>query len=303
LTAGAFATLMTPFQVTLNNHTIATVCVLGATVNGIRIWQRAKSKSVLAGRWFVAAGFLAAFAVTNELPALAFAAALFVLLFYLSPRWMMIGFLPPALLVAGAFFYTNYLAVGTWRPVNTDFGSPWYYYEGSHFRPPNPGETRRGIDFARYQETRGQYAFHLLLGHHGWFSLTPIWLLVMLNLYLRPRSQDSGGHDSAEASRVPLPDLAVPALLISSVVIGFYVWKTDNYGGWTVGPRWLMWLTPLWLACLLPIADRLAASRAGRLVGYVLLALSALSANYSLWNPWRHPWLYDLMLACGWPGY
>lgn len=302
LAAGAFATLMTPFQVTLNNHTLATVCVLGATVNGIRIWQRAAGERVSGWRCFAAAGFLAAVAATNEMPALAFAAALFLVLLLLAPVRTLFLFLPPALLVAGAFFYTNYRAVGSWRPVNTEFGSPWYYYEGSHFRPPNPNETRRGIDFARYQETRGEYAFHLLLGHHGWFSLTPIWLLVLWNLFLGSR-RDSSILDQSDALRVRLREFIVLTQLISCVVIGFYIWKTDNYGGWTIGPRWLMWLTPLWLISLLPVLDRMAPSRLGRGIACLFLLLSALSANYSLWNAWRHPWIYDAMLALGWPGY
>jgi hypothetical protein len=43
------------------------------------------------------------------------------------------------------------------------------------------------------------------------------------------------------------------------------------------------------------VADRLAGRRWGRLVGYVLLGVSVLSASYPAWNPWRHPWLYNLM--------
>ena len=50
-------------------------------------------------------------------------------------------------------------------------------------------------------------------------------------------------------------------------------------------------------------SDRLGASRSGRWLAYVCLGISVLSANYSPWNPWRHPWLYDLMVSLGWPGY
>ena len=60
--------------------------------------------------------------------------------------------------------------------------------------PPSPKRAREtraidedgrvgkpGIDFARtyHGETRDQYAFHLFLGHHGYFSLMPIWLLSL----------------------------------------------------------------------------------------------------------------------------
>ena len=41
--------------------------------------------------------------------------------------------------------------------------------------------------------------------------------------------------------------------------------------------------------------DRLAASRSGRALALVLLAVSAFSAHYGLNNPWVHPWLYTLV--------
>jgi hypothetical protein len=75
--------------------------------------------------------------------------------------------------------------------------------------------------------------------------------------------------------------------------------RKRNYGGWTSGPRWLIWLTPLWLVAALPAADWLARRRWGRVVGYALLALSVLSVSYPEYNPWRHPWLYNFLEAYG----
>ena len=58
-------------------------------------------------------------------------------------------------------------------------------------------------------------------------------------------------------------------------------------------------LTPLWLAAMLPTADALAESKAGRSFGLACLAASVFSASYPAWNPWRHPWLYNLLDALG----
>jgi hypothetical protein len=54
---------------------------------------------------------------------------------------------------------------------------------------------------------------------------------------------------------------------------------------------------------MLPVADRLAGQRWGRWLAYTFLAVSVFSVSYRLWNPWRHPWLYDLMEALGWSAY
>jgi hypothetical protein len=87
------------------------------------------------------------------------------------------------------------------------------------------------------------------------------------------------------------------------IVIGFYLYKSDNYGGWSNGPRWLMWLTPLWLLTALPVVEWLGRRRWGRGLCLALLLLSVLSANYDSWNPWRHPWLYRWFEARGWISY
>ena len=295
----AFGTLVTPFMITFNNHNIATYCVLFALDAVLKIWWAGTRHAPLKARHFLRAGLFTAFAAANELPALAFAAATIALLFYLSAARTLLFAIPPALVVALGFFGTNYLAVEQWRPAYSEFGGPWYEYEGSHWTKPKEGEEKKktGIDWARHHETRAEYALHLLVGHHGLFSLTPIWFLAMLAFFHRPAlDRTLPAHD---------PPWFLPWLTaaLTVVVVGFYLVRSDNYGGWSNGPRWLMWLSPLWLLTMIPVVDRLAATARGRAIVYVLIAISVVSAHYSLTNPWRMPWIYDLMLACGWHGY
>jgi hypothetical protein len=301
--AAGFATLVSPFLITLNNHTLGTFAVLGAVYAAVRIHEgRQAGMRPGPGLLFVA-GLSAGFATCMELPALAFLAALGGLFFLWSPVRTVAFYLLGAALPIAAFFVANWLAVGQLRPAYSEFGGPWYEYEGSHWRPPAAGETKRGIDWARYHETRAEYALHVLVGHHGWFSLTPLWLLALAGMIVGLWPKPPPEHGQAPAAP-PLPwFLPALTLLVSAVVIGFYLVKSDNYGGFTLGLRWLMWLTPLWLLCVVPVADGLSRWPAGRLVVYLCLFISALSANYNPWNPWRHPWLYDLMIALGWPGY
>jgi hypothetical protein len=50
----------------------------------------------------------------------------------------------------------------------------WYDYEGTYWTP----ERLRGVD--RGEPSRWAYLFHATLGHHGVFSVTPVWLLSLL---------------------------------------------------------------------------------------------------------------------------
>lgn len=302
LAAGAFGTLVTVFGITLNNHSVATYCVMAAIYLALGIWE-SRCQVPYGTLGYALAGFLAGFAVCNELPALAFAAGLFLVLLACDVRKTLLVFVPLGLLPLVALLLTNYLALGELRPAYSHFGGPWYEYEGSFWVKPLPGQVKDGIDFAYTKESRLAYAVHVLFGHHGLFTLTPIWILAAFGLWLGMRGR--GKHPGTVTSgQLSLPGFVVPlTLFLSVVVIGFYLFRSDNYGGWTNGLRWLMWLTPMWLLSLLPAADRLATSRPGRGLGYLLLGVSVLSANYVSWNPWRHPWLYELLVTLGWPGY
>jgi hypothetical protein len=312
--AACFATLVTPFLVALNNHTLATCSVVVAVYAAVRILSapsplpsppKEGEGRGAARRWFVVAGFFAGFTAANELPAAAFAVGLGLLLLLRFPRRTLLAFAPAALLPVAALLALNYAELGDFNVGYSKFGGPWYEYEGSHWRN-LPDQSKRGIDWAKNNEDKGMYAFHLLLGHHGWFSLTPIYLLALGGMglalgHLRDRLRLSAKPQAAPSH--PWAELSIATALLSSVVMAYYIYKSDNYGGWSNGPRWLMWLSPLWLLTLLPIVDRLGQRRWGRAACIVLLMLSVLSAHYWDWNPWRHPWIYNWMDSRGWIPY
>jgi hypothetical protein len=336
MTAACFATLLTVFMPTFNNHTIATCSALFAIHPLMRIWYENERRPGL----FVAAGFFAGFTAANELPAAAFLAAVFCLLYYRFPLHTLLFFVPGAILPIAEFLWTNYQAIGRWSPAYSEFGTSWYEYEGS-FWASEPGEAKHGIDWAYQTEGSFAYAFHVLFGHHGVFSLSPIYFLsaagaigaLLAGRRKAPPSPPTplpGGARGAEVSSAggraeedypteqggaEFPSKAAPnlkmvsalTLLLSAAIIGFYTFgvneRNRNYGGWTNGLRWLMWLTPLWLLTMLPAADWLSSRRWGRGLAYAFLAISIFSASYVPWNPWRHPWLYDLLESNGWIRY
>jgi hypothetical protein len=315
--AGAFGTFLTTFAVTFNNHSVAACTALFALYPALLIWAERRQDVWL----YLLAGFFAGFTVTSELPAAAFAAALFLLLLVRDPIRALLAYVPAAAVPVGALLLTNYLALGEVRPAYEHFGGPWYEYEGSHWKT-DPAALRRLIDEANQHgyrphygihldwaylfENRAQYGFHVLLGHHGLFSLTPILLLAVAGIvYLLVRRRRTVAGDEAPGRGLLGP--ALLTLFVAVVVIGFYVvWVPDrnrNYGGWSVAPRWLIWLTPLFLVTMLPAADWLARFRWGRALGLGLLAVSVLSVSSPTWSPWWHPWIYNWMESRGWLPY
>jgi hypothetical protein len=292
--AAAFGTFLTTFVVVLNNHVVAAVSAALALEAFVRIWFDDDRRV----RWFALAGFAAAFTAADELPALSLLAGLSLPLLACDWRRWLLGFLPAAGLVVAAFFVTNYVAHDSWLPpyAHRDKNNPdndWYHYtytlEGkvrqSYWNNP------QGID--RGEPSRATYAFHTLVGHHGIFSLTPIWLLSVWGLGIWLIRGTPG-------ERL----LAFGILAISLVCLVFYIGLLPqhdrNYGGMTSGFRWVFWFAPLWLTGMIPAVDRLAGSRWGMALGLVLLMFSVLSASYPTWNPWTQPWIYNWLEANGW---
>lgn len=155
----------------------------------------------------------------------------------------------------------------------------WYEYPGSYWLE----GSRGGIDVG--EASIPVYTFNVLVGHHGLFSLTPIWLLAAVGLFVLL------GDEYRK-----LRCFAVLTLVLSAVCILFYLTRPvedRNYGGMTCGLRWLIWLIPMWLLALLPIADAVAENRWLRWGSMLLLLLSVVSAGYASLNPWVHPWIYS----------
>lgn len=189
----------------------------------------------------------------------------------------------------------KYAVVAEGGPLAVRAWDNWYDYKfqrgartiESYWKRP---ENRSKID--QGEPDPGVYALNALVGHHGIFSLTPLWLLVPAGLGI--------GLTAGDRER---KILSAAILLLSLVCVAFFLLRPQqdrNYGGMTSGFRWVFWLAPLWLVAALPAVDWLAKRRTTRGLALVLLALSALSASYPTWNPWTQPWLTNLWIYLGW---
>jgi hypothetical protein len=273
MATACFGTFLTTFITVFNNHTMAAFSVLSA------LYPLLAGDAPLTSGRLALSGFLAGWAATNELPAAAFAAGLFLCLLKEAPRGTLLFFTPAVAVPVLGLVLTDYLSSGEWVPVYTKFDTVWYNFAGAYWAKP------RGIDAGT--DSTPIYAFHMLVGHHGIFSLSPIYLLSFAAASSTMLRNGRSWHRA----------VALLTLSLSIVVFVFYLRQTKNYtyGGWTSGLRWFFWLIPLWLLTMIPAADWLAERRWGRWLGYLLLAVSVLSASYPAWNPWRHPWLYNFL--------
>ncbi len=361
MATAALGTFLTTFSVTLNNHLPAAIAVVFATDALLRIVYEGDRR----WRWFASAGFFSAFAVTNELPALAFAALVGAVLLRAAPLRTLAAFVPAAAVVAAAFFGTNWIAHQSLRPpyahrddgpvlaeieagAETDLDgqrvpevlrqtareagvalSPqtvievrapgrrwvvwdpeghdrlavvrqasalqirawdhWYDYERSYWT----SGKKSGVD--RGEPSPAVYALHVLVGHHGVFSLTPVWLLSLVGAVMAVRRGRGAGRG-----------LALLTIILTGVVLAFYIFRPledRNYGGVTNGLRWSFWLIPLWLIVMLPAADAATHRPRWFALAALLLLISVLSAHYNPLNPWSHPWLFDYWTYLGWIEY
>ena len=308
MATATMGTLLSSFAVVLNNHLFGAASVAVALYAALRILDGQETK-----RWlYVLTGLTGAFAVTCELPALSLLGLFTLALFYHSPKATLLWFTPAVLLVAAAFFSTNYIAHGTFSPPyahrhSQDPENSWYCYtyikngveRKSYWYNP------KGID--QGEACQGVYAMNVLAGHHGIFSLTPVWLLSVFGAGMwltkkRNRLPDDAANSSTNRWKFWF---AASTLLLTLVCLVFFILLRPqhdrNYGGMTNGFRWMFWLIPLWLTVLLPVADAAENRRGLRWIAYISLACSVLSAAYATWNPWSQPWIVHLYELFGWP--
>lgn len=276
LTSAAFGTYLLAFDQTLNNHTIAAYSAFFSLYALQKIWDEG-ARSPLT---FAACGFWGAFCACNEIPAALFGILLFLVLLVRFPKQTLLYFVPAAAVPCVAFLATEFLAFGQFTPVYEEFGTKSYEYYGSYWTTPLEMDW-----YNKHPEPKGVYLFHMTFGHHGVFSLTPIFLFALLGaLFCLP-------------PRRKLALISWLTWLLTIALIAFYAWnpKARNYGGSTQGLRWLFWLIPFWLITLPVGLEPGQTRRWYRWLTLAALFISVMSVGYALRMPWSHPWFMDML--------
>jgi hypothetical protein len=170
----------------------------------------------------------------------------------------------------------------------------WYDYPNSYWYP----ERKRGID--RGEPSVVAYILQTLVGHHGVFSLTPLWLLAPLGAWslFRRRAGNAGWQD-------PRVQVMLAIVVTTLVCYAFYMARPledRNYGGVSSGFRWMFWFTPLWLWLVSHALPTLQTPTQRRLA-VAALCISIFSASFPWANPWSHPWIFQALESLGWIAY
>jgi len=277
LVNAAFGTFIVAYSISLNNHTVAAIGAFFAVLILFKILTTPAPGPFA----FVLCGVMSAWTVVNELAAWPFMIFTFIIALKTDRRRTLAGYLRGFLVVACAFFLTTYLATGGVIPYY--LRPELYKYPGSYWAHP------QGIDAAN--EPKWIYLLNNLIGHHGVFSLTPIFIFALI-----PGAQSRA-----------LKQVRNGALILAGLNFVFVVATTHNYGGVCQGPRWFIWLIPLWLFCLPPAIARVRIHLWG--IGIILVATiwSVYSAAFALLansgGPWSSSWLQNWMRAAGWIDY
>ena len=168
LVAAAFGTYLLPFTQTLNNHTVGAFSAFFAALPlpadlGRR---RALRLAVRGGR------VLRGFAAANELPALALPGLAGPMLLVRYPGRTLLYFLPAAIDPAGRLRRRLSTPSSASSSCPTSRSAPTNTLtKGASGRRPWSWTA-----FNEHPEPYAVYLFHMTFGHHGIFSLTPIFL-------------------------------------------------------------------------------------------------------------------------------
>lgn len=297
LVIAVFATLLTPFSVTLNNHSVAAV---GAMLTIVSLWEILRTDRAH-WVWFLVCGFSSAWTCTHELPAALLGIFTFLVACRKSFPKTILAYVPASVIPLAFFFATNWLATGGWKPAYADYGTEKYRFVVDGV--PSYWMEPKGVD--QNLDSPPVYLFHCLIGHHGLFSLTPLWLLLLIptgSLFGKSfRRTSSESILPSEDSFRGLRTICVFSSILTLVVLAFYLTRTENYnyGGNSCGLRWAVWLTPFWVTSLIPIFNAFGNRFWFRWAMVPLFLVSGYSAWSRVDNPWQQPWIFTLMEARG----
>jgi hypothetical protein len=268
--AGAcFAYLGVGYATHINNHSTAAALGVCGLYYACRI--RREPTTTRVRHWLLAGGVLGLLP-TVDLSGLAITGCVGLYLLTYDWKKTLLLFVPallPALLV---HFALTYSISGSFRP----------FYMNQSLKNFSEFHFRRAGGIDGFREPKYIYAFNVLLGHHGLFSMTPLYAFGLWELLRSIRHR-----------RYFAESLVCAGVVLA--FIAFYIFRSRNYGGWCVGMRWLMPAMPLLLLYFGLWVDRVRLTRPLWLAVLLAFSVSCFHVQDALDSPFQfsvwHNWL------------
>jgi hypothetical protein len=257
----SFAYLGVAYATAINNHSV------GAAFAVAGFYHAFKAKHGLGGTldWVLAGAALGVLPAI-DLSSLALTGMCGIYLATKSFKRTLLFYVPFALPGVLSQFYLAHIATGSYIPAYADAGM--MSYKGSYF-----GGRRAGID--ALFEPKTKYAFNVLIGHHGLFSMTPLFGFSLFEIGRRLWKRDKYVAET------------IVFTVVITVVTAFYIFRTHNYGGWCVGMRWLVPVMP-WLVLLFGLwLDRTKLGKVKWSFVVAAFAVSAFNVQDGLTSPFQ----------------
>jgi hypothetical protein len=268
MAAASFAYLGVAYATAINNHsTAAALAICG-------LYYACALRHGQLQKWWhwPITGFVLGLLPAVDLPGIAISGL--IVLYLLAHDWKKTLFwLVPAMLPWGLLhLWLTYKISGSLMPFYTN--RELHRFAGFHFR--------NATDIDGLRESKDIYAFNVLLGHHGVFSMTPLYLFGLWELLRSLRY------------RRFLRESILCAIALAGF-FGFYILRTRNYGGWCVGMRWLVPVMPLLLLYFGIWVDRVKLTRLLWALVLSAFLVSCFNVQDGLTSPFQfsvwHNWL------------
>lgn len=255
-----FATPFLAYSVVLSNHSTAATFVLGG------IYFIMKNKLKPDNKNLMYAGFLFGLAGTFDLFA-SVAVVAFTIYTVIKEKNRAVYFIAAAVLpylVYAALLYCTFneiLPEYFHFPKNDEF----YHYPGSYWNNP------QGIDALK--EPKEIYAFNVLFGETGLFSITPLLLLSVIMLVTYIKQKERFWHETLV--------ILVMFILFSALFIA----ATSTYSGEAFGQRFFVFLIPAISICL-PLFEYHKKDTVTTILFIILVGGSLITATIGALEPW-----------------
>jgi len=255
------------YAIELNNHSVVAAVAFIAFYYSYRIRNDVDVKT----RHWIIAGLLAGCLPGLDVPSTFISGCLGLYLLTHDRKKTLTLFLPAMIPGIAAHFIMTYIASGSVIPVY--LRKEAYDYPGSYWRKP------RGID--ALDEPKLYYGFNVLFGHHGVFSITPPFVFSAIAIV------------HCIKKRIHYYEtLLVSAVFL--VLVTFYIFYTNNYGGSCVGMRWLIVMMPLLWIYFGVFLDRFETPKWIWALVFVAFGVSIYHVDDAIRSPWHDGRLHQL---------